>query len=453
MLHHGCSLLPQHVSDCLEDQGCIGRIELIFYEICSAVEGEGSIAPSISAYQDADSFFRCAHRALSILERSVDERMFRSLSLYLSSERKTIDDIVLKGAMFTRVLEACMKLFLGLDDLFSNGVGSIIQNPPALEMALNVTEELSFPPSILSDIDAARIRGAKIIILAMSFMIRFAAVAPSKFVEAFSSFPKGIKSEAVRFISRYVTTRIFEAHLADAHKFSSDSRASEAKSKRQTSSNVQSLVALGSSENDLSFICQQIVSPESSTFAGAGVSLRPTTSITSFLRGFHDESLHHSPPSFSSSFTSTDDVEFTIRGTQSSREIVGVYTVGEATVSATISFPSSYPLKKVTVILDQRMGLTDSQAQRLELQLSKLISNHGSSMASVFSVLKQTVDSILRGIEPCPVCYCVLDTDSRLPKLSCLTCSNKYHKSCLMKWFSKAVEPTCPLCRQPWRGH
>jgi hypothetical protein len=173
---------------------------------------------------------------------------------------------------------------------------------------------------------------------------------------------------------------------------------------------------------------------------------RPTMNISSFLHGFQQS------PS-SSSTSRTDDVEFTIRGIRSSREIVGVYKVGEATVSAVISFPPSYPLKKVNVSLDQRMGLTDSQSKRLKLQLSKLISNHGSSMASVFTVLKQTVDLILRGVEPCPVCYCVLDTDSRLPRLSCTTCSNKYHKSCLMKWFSKAVEATCPLCRQKWQGY
>jgi hypothetical protein len=447
MLHYGLSLLPKHVSDCMNDKGTAGRLELIFYEICSAFEGEGSSAPSISAYQDADYMLRCALRAFLILERSVNERMFRCLSLYLSSEETNIDGIVLKGASFPRILEACMKLFLGLDDLFSGGgVGSVFQNPPALEMALNIIEESSFPPSMLSDVETARIRGAKIIILSMLFMIRFAAVAPSKFQEAFFSFPKGIKSDADRFISRYITTRIVEAHLTDAHKFASESRAIEASSKRPTSLDIPSLVALGCSNDDLSFISKQILSPELCTFAGAGLPFRPTMNISSFLHGFQQS------PS-SSSTSRTDDVEFTIRGIRSSREIVGVYKVGEATVSAVISFPPSYPLKKVNVSLDQRMGLTDSQSKRLKLQLSKLISNHGSSMASVFTVLKQTVDSILRGVEPCPVCYCVLDTDSRLPRLSCTTCSNKYHKSCLMKWFSKAVEATCPLCRQKWQGY
>jgi hypothetical protein len=358
-----------------------------------------------------------------------------------------VDDIVLKGANFSRVLEATMKLFLGLDDLFSSGGTSLgLQNPPSLEMALNTIEELSLPSSILDNVDAAKVRSAKIIILAMAFMIRFAVVAPAKFEEAFYSFPKGLKSEAERFISRYITTRIVEAHLTDAHKFASEIR-------KLATTISHSLVSVGCFEDDLSFSLQKVVSPESLIFSAAGLPTRASTKIKSFLRGQYDDIQDPLVTSPSSASTLDDtDIDFTIRGTRSSREIVGIYTVGEATVSAKISFPASYPLKKVSVSLVQRMGLTDNQSIPLEMQLTKLISNHGSSMTDVFSMMKQTVDSILRGIEPCPVCYCVLDSDSRLPKLSCSTCSNKYHKSCLMKWFSKSIEPTCPLCRQPWVG-
>jgi hypothetical protein len=223
-------------------------------------------------------------------------------------------------------------------------------------------------------------------------------VAPAKFEEAFYSFPKGLKSEAERFISRYITTRIVEAHLTDAHKFASEIR-------KLATTISHSLVSVGCFEDDLSFSLQKVVSPESLIFSAAGLPTRASTKIKSFLRGQYDDIQDPLVNSPSSASTLDDtDIDFTIRGTRSSREIVGIYTVGEATVSAKISFPASYPLKKVSVSLVQRMGLTDNQSIPLEMQLTKLISNHGSSMTDVFSMMKQTVDSILRGIEPCPVC-------------------------------------------------
>ena len=58
----------------------------------------------------------------------------------------------------------------------------------------------------------------------------------------------------------------------------------------------------------------------------------------------------------------------------------------------------------------------------------------------------------------CPICYSLVALPSRqLPGVTCATCNNSFHASCIFKWFSTqhAVESVgevdqalpCPLCR------
>lgn len=53
--------------------------------------------------------------------------------------------------------------------------------------------------------------------------------------------------------------------------------------------------------------------------------------------------------------------------------------------------------------------------------------------------------------DPCPVCYNFLDPSQKIPKSVCQTCHNKFHSSCLSKWFSYTIVPTCPFCNCTWK--
>ena len=64
---------------------------------------------------------------------------------------------------------------------------------------------------------------------------------------------------------------------------------------------------------------------------------------------------------------------------------------------------------------------------------------------------------ILKGKEPCPVCYFYLNTtDKSLPKVYCHVCKKSFHSICLNKWFqsqsSIGKEHSCPMCRGVWKG-
>ena len=55
------------------------------------------------------------------------------------------------------------------------------------------------------------------------------------------------------------------------------------------------------------------------------------------------------------------------------------------------------------------------------------------------------------GIEPCVICYSTLHPrDMSLPTLVCKTCKNRFHPSCLYKWFQTSHKHLCPLCQQAW---
>jgi hypothetical protein len=38
-------------------------------------------------------------------------------------------------------------------------------------------------------------------------------------------------------------------------------------------------------------------------------------------------------------------------------------------------------------------------------------------------------------------------TDRTLPTKPCRTCKNRFHASCLFKWFNSSHSSSCPLCR------
>ena len=64
-------------------------------------------------------------------------------------------------------------------------------------------------------------------------------------------------------------------------------------------------------------------------------------------------------------------------------------------------------------------------------------------------VWRKNVDKELDGVEPCPICYSVVQTtDHSLPRKSCYTCSTKFHSACLYRWFHSSHKSTCPMCRQ-----
>ncbi|RHY26704.1 hypothetical protein DYB32_007358 [Aphanomyces invadans] len=144
-------------------------------------------------------------------------------------------------------------------------------------------------------------------------------------------------------------------------------------------------------------------------------------------------------------------LEMTVRGSKVSREITTTYLKDECTLEMVIRVPASYPLRSVEVECTKRIGISEERWRRWVLQILKVTTSQDGSLLDAVLLWKSNVDKEFDGVEPCPICFSILNPKTMgLPNLQCRTCSNKYHNSCLYKWFNQSSKNKCPICQQPF---
>jgi hypothetical protein len=143
--------------------------------------------------------------------------------------------------------------------------------------------------------------------------------------------------------------------------------------------------------------------------------------------------------------------EMSVKGSKISREITTTYLKDECALEMVLKVPCSYPLRSVEVECTKRIGISEDRWRRWVLQIIQLCSNQDGSLLDAVLLWKKNVDKEFEGVEPCPICYSILNPKTMgLPNLCCKTCSNKYHNSCLYKWFNQSGKNNCPICQQPF---
>ncbi|CAI5737542.1 unnamed protein product [Hyaloperonospora brassicae] len=146
-----------------------------------------------------------------------------------------------------------------------------------------------------------------------------------------------------------------------------------------------------------------------------------------------------------------DDKEMTVKGSRVSREITTTYIKDECALEMVVRVPPSYPLRCVEVECTKRIGISEQRWRRWVLQIIRVTSSRDGSLLDAVLLWKHNVDKEFEGVEPCPICYSILNPKNMgLPSLSCKTCNNKYHNSCLYKWFNQSGKNKCPTCQQPF---
>ncbi|RLN72444.1 hypothetical protein BBJ28_00010739 [Nothophytophthora sp. Chile5] len=146
-----------------------------------------------------------------------------------------------------------------------------------------------------------------------------------------------------------------------------------------------------------------------------------------------------------------DAEEMTVKGSRVSREITTTYMKDECALEMVVRVPSSYPLRCVEVECTKRIGIAEDRWRRWVLQIIRVTSSRDGSLLDAVLLWKRNVDQEFEGVEPCPICYSILNPKTMgLPSLPCKTCNNKYHNSCLYKWFNQSGKNKCPICQQPF---
>eukprot|EP00736_Rhodelphis_marinus_P002009 Rmarinus@m.24436 len=140
-----------------------------------------------------------------------------------------------------------------------------------------------------------------------------------------------------------------------------------------------------------------------------------------------------------------------VRTMLSSREVGAVYVEDETTIEIVIRLSAAHPLLAAEVETTRRTGIPESRWRKMLLQMTVGLSRGDGRIVDALKSWKSSMDRMFEGVEPCPVCYCVLHvTTLQLPKMPCRTCRYKYHSACLYKWFQTSRNSTCPTCKQPW---
>lgn len=145
--------------------------------------------------------------------------------------------------------------------------------------------------------------------------------------------------------------------------------------------------------------------------------------------------------------------EMTVKGSTVSREVTATYQQDECTLSIAIQIPPNFPFRSVDVDGRKTLGVSESRFKRWALQMRQIVNNQDGTLLDALMLWKRYVEKEFEGVEPCPVCYCVLAVKSHeLPNMQCKTCANTFHSSCLQKWFTSSGKSRCVVCQQPWSG-
>jgi len=139
----------------------------------------------------------------------------------------------------------------------------------------------------------------------------------------------------------------------------------------------------------------------------------------------------------------------TITSNNRSFSIVAIYQEDDATnpVQIDIRLMPPYPFKNAKITCDlAEPGLSKTCEHKVAAAIA--------SSQSIDSGIKAWHDFVVREMhdkDPCTICYSYLDEGQKMPKVKCATCNQKFHGSCLSKWFSHCLQPTCPYCSSPWK--
>lgn len=142
-----------------------------------------------------------------------------------------------------------------------------------------------------------------------------------------------------------------------------------------------------------------------------------------------------------------DSLRIKIESSRTSCSVVVQYSIEETIMSLVLRIPPTYPLAQIIVETGERLGVGEGRWRSWLLSMNTLLSGN-LRISDAIKRWRDNVDRTLSGIEPCSVCYCVLQPGDRsLPGPSCKTCRNRFHSACLYRWFKTSGNATCPMCR------
>ena len=142
------------------------------------------------------------------------------------------------------------------------------------------------------------------------------------------------------------------------------------------------------------------------------------------------------------------DTALSVNVNETLREIKAYREVeDEFSVEIVLVLPETYPSKPVAIDIRNLSAVSVNKKRAWLLDARNNCERKG-ILAALLGLLTH-LENFLNGVEPCAICYMLLDDNSNLPKRHCSQCHNVYHSDCLYKWFTTNRDKLCPMCRAP----
>ncbi|XP_037296543.1 E3 ubiquitin-protein ligase listerin [Manduca sexta] len=127
----------------------------------------------------------------------------------------------------------------------------------------------------------------------------------------------------------------------------------------------------------------------------------------------------------------------------STYEVVCVYTVEDHPIELHIALAKDYPIG-VANVYTPSLPTPGADTNWVALYLA----HQNGSVVEAVRMWMAGVETRVENSPVCYICYARLHPSSgKLPRLACHQCHNKFHASCLSKWFTTSSKSSCPLCR------
>lgn len=145
---------------------------------------------------------------------------------------------------------------------------------------------------------------------------------------------------------------------------------------------------------------------------------------------------------------SSSALQIKVLQTSTNCSVSAIFAIEEFKLSIHITIPSTFPLSSSDISGGERLGISESKWRSWLLATQLFFKSENINILEGIMLWRQNVEKSFEGMEPCPICYSIFHpSDRSLPGPSCKTCRNKYHPSCLYKWFKSSGNATCAMCR------
>lgn len=151
-------------------------------------------------------------------------------------------------------------------------------------------------------------------------------------------------------------------------------------------------------------------------------------------------------PPESSELSTTENLS--IKVSSAFNEVAASYSVDEQVLELSIRMPNDWPLHRLEVRDTKKVGVSEEKWKAWVLGVQQIVWQQNGRIVDGLTLFAKNVTLHFAGQVECAICYSIISVmDASLPQKPCRTCKNRFHASCLYKWFKSSHSSSCPLCR------